>query len=407
MILLIFATVLILGIGFFQMQQGFFSALILAVITLISTAFAMTTYETLAAATNFYDTLPHYADAICILLLFCVPMFLLRFLTDKFVHSDILMPMILDKAGAVVLGLLTGTMMMGVLIVSLQLLPFERAIFTYRPFKDTLVRSGVLYPFAPDDFVVGLTETISAGSMSGRRSYRHVHDDLLLETFCWRNTSIAPGTSRKTGPGAAELFAVCETGMWWDPVARGFSNGFGGAQTPVEDAILGQVAPYAPLVDDDSRLVILRVRVNNAARDEDGWWRLPATHFRLLTQDKQGRRLSIYPIGYVYYNEVDAQWKVETPPSANNTAQPVQLFLARPKDAGYDDWLYIDWIYQLPETAIPEALYFRRTVVARPPARVPADQEDQYADKMYGWKDNGYNTEVARRGGALKEKPQE
>ena len=361
MIVHIAVIALIFGIAYLQMTQGLFSSLVMAVCTVFSAGLAMILYERLGS--TMYEVQPVIADAVSLTLLFVAPLFLLRYLADRFINKDILFNVYVDRVGGAVFGLLSGTIMIGVLLVVMQLLPFGRVLLgDYRPYSDSLLRDRRLAPFFPDDFVVGFGKMISAGSMSGSQSLTQAHDDLLLEAFCARNTAGRHGrldteTNVLKFLGAYQLKPKDIDGfIKWEDLDEP-------PQNPV-------VPDYIP-----TKVLIVRVSVNvSASGDKKDWWRLPGTQFRLYCKEKDTYH-SYYPIGYLYYDTQTRRWNATLPPNDDNVIQPARLIVMRPKTAaGYsliyekgegkipekDLNLVVDWVYRIPADSIPQAVYFRR-----------------------------------------------
>ncbi len=357
MIIHVMAILLILGIAYLQMTQGLFSSLIMAVCTVFSAGLAIILYEPLA--TTMYNVQPAIADGVSLALLFATSLFVLRYLADQFINKDILFDMYVDRVGGAIFGLLSGTFIIGVLLVVMQLLPFGRVVMgDYRPYNDSLLREKRLAPFFPDDCVVGFGKIISAGSMSGAQSLVQVHDDLLLEAFCTRNTA------NRHGRVDTEINALRFLGAYQYPDDARNINW--------EDL---DKAPPNPLVPEEipTKVLIVRVSVNvSATGDKNDWWRLPGTQFRLHCKEKKTYH-SYYPIGYLYYDTKTNGWRSALPPESDNVIKPAQLIVMRPKDvAGYEDAsgegriaakdlnLVVDWVYRIPADAVPQTIYFRR-----------------------------------------------
>jgi hypothetical protein len=136
-----------------------------------------------------------------------------------------------------------------------------------------------------------------------------------------------------------------------------------------------------------TKVVVMRVEVNISAgsNESPSWWRLPATHFRLLCRETTGREKtceSFYPVGYVYYDaDAKSVKAVFGPEDVDGKVEPAKLILERPMLSGvYGNDRYgtgkvpqdkinmmIDWIYVLPKNAAPEALFFRRVDAVKTP----------------------------------------
>ena len=349
MVLILLATVLIAVIAFFQVTQGFYSAMIMAVVSVLSAAVAMAFYEPLAALLRPHQ--PDAADAIALLGIFIVLVVGLRLACDIFLKRNVVLGVWTNRLGGGVLGLVAGTTLVGVLAVAMQMLPWGPSVLGYRPFDDSLRRSGRLYLFAPDDFVVGTIKAVSP-SLTGASSRRFaaVHDDLLLELFCARNTAGKNGrTDAKANALSVENFYLPEQASWAENV-------------PLDPRLGDQV----------TKLLVVHATVNRSAADTDGWWRLPATHFRLVGES--GR--SYYPLGYVGRSAAGAIEPVLAP-SEEGALQITQLIVEQ--QTGKEKNLSVDWVYRvlLRDDAdgydTPDTLIFRRASqasVPKPAARM-------------------------------------
>jgi uncharacterized membrane protein required for colicin V production len=326
MAFIILAALLILGIAFYQVLQGLFSALIMTILTIIAAAIAFNYYEPLGEMLA--ARMPGYADGVALLAVFVVPLLAMRILYDRFIGGNVVLGMWADRIGGGVLGLVSGMILVGVLAIIIQMLPFDRRVITFKPFDEALARQSSLAPFYPDEFTLGLVKTLSAGSLSGERSYEQAHEDLPRELFAWRNDADLNGRV-DTVPGTLTVDGA------WSP--------------PPEIAFLADAPNYPPLGRNVvTRTVIVRTTIGEDARDEDRWFRLPGTHFRLVTQGGE----SFYPVGHVTYS---GGAKVDGAPIDESTAQ---LTLLKVLSEGTS--VTVDWVYQLPMDAKPQYMVFRR-----------------------------------------------
>ena len=362
MILNILVIILILGIAYLQMKQGLFSSLVMAICTVLSAGLAMTLFAWMADATGFRQAQPSLADAVCIALLFVIPLFCLRILADKFIPDDIYFHSYTDKIGGAIIGIFTGVITAGILLVVVQMLPFGRSILGYDPYGDDLCRQQKLSPFRPDDVVVAIGRGLSAGSMSSSTALGNIHDDLLRDASCARNTAGLNGRTDAT-PDDMKLLGVYDI-------------------SPKQAQIL-QISELSGV--QATRVLLVRVAINVAATgDEDDWWRLPGTHFRLYgteaDEENQTTGRNFYPIGYLVFDPFAAAkaepselppclWQLET--SRNNSVlTPMNLVVQRPKDAAaYNQRgkisqeklnLVVDWVYRIPTNTTPKSITFRR-----------------------------------------------
>ncbi len=340
MVLIILSVILILAIAFFQIIQGLYSSLIMAILTVLCATVAFTFYE--PAAQLLYDVGPGYADALALIAIFTLPLLVLRILSDKYLGANVVLGVWADRIGGGALGLLTGMICTGILMIAVQMLPFGRSIIMYEPFDGALERQASLAPFFPDEFTLGLMKTFSTGSLRSSRSFAKAHEDLLLEAYCARNTAGANGRTDATPD------ALKGIGVYKAPELR---------FAPWIDEL-----PRNPLLREGEipEVYIVRFQIDASARDESeagartGRWRLPATHFRMVSS--RGR--SYYPLAYLTYGR--GEWEVHGAKQTDGEAQIADLIVSRPTSRKTKS-LVIDWVYTIPSDERPSYLSFRRT----------------------------------------------
>jgi hypothetical protein len=347
MIVFLLATILILAIAFFQATQGLYSAMIMAVLSLLSAVVAFNYYEPLGEL--LYARQPATADAIMLLGVFVILLLGLRLAADYLLRRNVVLGLWTNRVGGGLLGLWTGMLLVGVLTVVMQMLPWGASVLGYKPFDDSLQRGSRLLLFAPDDFVVGTINALSRQSLAGRSTHRFAdaHDDLLLELFCARNTAGKNGRI-DTAPGALSVGQAC-----------------------VSDGTWGHDVPSDPRLGDRiTKVVVVRAAVNRGALDKDGWWRLPGTHFRLISES--GR--SYYPVGYLVRSPTGLE--CVPAPTEEGHLQAARLIVER--KAGREKALSVDWVYRViaDEDGLdtPVSMVFRRICradVRKPVTRYP------------------------------------
>jgi hypothetical protein len=342
MLLIVLAAALILAIALYQILQGVYTALIMAILTTLSAAVAFGHYERLAEA-FLYDRMPAYADAAALAAIFVLVLLGLRLLADRFLGRNVVLGLWADRIVGGLLGLYVGMVTVGVLAVAVQMLPFGASVLGYRPFSDSLQRSRRLGPFYPDEFTLGLVDKLSAMGLSGSQRFTQLHDNLLLESFCARNTAERYGrvdVDRKAR-GDFQVFGAFEfTQEQWKLAQKGKRLQNGGELDP----LIGEDWQERP------RIIILRVAVGPTARDEDNWYRLPATHFRLVT----GAGQSHYPVGYLTRPRLDDPWRLWAADVKDEKGQIARLC----REVSFDrkhlkEPLEVYWVYVLP--AQPES----------------------------------------------------
>ncbi len=197
------------AIALFHYVQGLFSALISAILVILASVIAVGFHEQLAA--SFAVKAPEQAVSISIAILFAVVYLIPRLLFDWLVPGNVRFPVLMDKIGAGVLGLVAGLYATGVVALVADALPFgpsfgmySRAELTDRHFiymgkfqrnedavaTDTTV-SDIFDPstsvslwFHQDDLVVGTVKLLSDnGSLAGDRSFAQIHPDYLTELY--------------------------------------------------------------------------------------------------------------------------------------------------------------------------------------------------------------------------------
>lgn len=379
MIFIILATLLLLGIAFAQQAQGFYSAMIMAVLTVLSAAFAFTFYEPMAE--HLYSVQPTYADAISLVGLMVVPLLGMRLLLDRFFRANVVTGVWMGRIGGGIMGLITGMVLVGVLSVAVQMLPLGSTVLGYTPYDDSLQPDDTLVPFKPDRFVIGLIDLLSEGSLKADpvNGYPAVHDNLPLELFCARNRMEgAPPPPVLGAPSAGVAVAPRAGGLQAKPDCLTVSGAYLIDPPPKGNTDanlfwrLDSNLPRDPLMDQNMvpKVIVIRIVVDDTARDSDNWWRLAATHFRLIARKLDGTVMSHYPVGYLTAQEQariptkdqpnvwPAPWVAFTAPIDDKTrlAQVARFGVQR---TGVGK-ITVDWIYCIEMEETPETMVFRR-----------------------------------------------
>ena len=387
MLLILFTLVLILGIAFYQAVQGFYSAIVMAILTIACAVLAFQFYEPLGDAW-LYARMPEYADAVGLFSLFFLSLLALRLLFDRFMGGNALTGMWTDRIAGGLVGLVTSLIVVGVMMISVQMLPFGTSILGFVPFNDNLKRDSGLFPY-PDEFTVGLVNSLSAGTPGGEGSaplaedpakpYSYIHDDLLLELFCARNT----GRDDK-GEYLHGSLAVMPNGL---SVRGAYAPPEGKNQNPWIDDIPGN--PLVPSSEPTKVLVIRIVLTNDSgAKDPDKAYRLPGSQFRLVSKNNK----SYYPVGYLTYlsqEEADKQrikpafWTVVAPADDKRQALPGKIIVQRTLDPASP--ITVDWVYRIPAGETPSYMVFRKVAKSPVPEAKPEmpDTKDALGRKYH------------------------
>jgi hypothetical protein len=295
---------------------------------------------------------------------FVLPLLALRILVDRFIPGNVVLGLWADRIAGGVLGIFTGILIVGMLTISLQMLPFGESVLTYRPFSNSLQRGPALVPFYCDEFVVGMMKRLSAGSLSCGNPLGEAYEDLLLDAQCIRNTAGKYGRvdALPDALGSVEFYNAPELrmAMWRSDI------------------------PANPMLAEGEidKDIIVRCHVDASARDESGQgdpkqrWRLPGTHFRLVTRTGENH----YPMAYLTYQQgVKGGWAAHPAPTSEDSedgarqVELAKLIVVRPASKEMKS-LPVDWVYRIPADQEPRYVVFRR--VAR---RAPSPEED-YTD---------------------------
>jgi hypothetical protein len=208
------------AVAFFHYVQGFFSATISVICAAIAAVVALGWYEQVAPflfSIKFYDQ----AASISLVVLFAAAYIIPRVLIDSMIPGNIRLPVIADKIGASVMGLIAGLLCTGIAAVAADALPFSPTIGMYSRFSvsdqqgeymgrsqyQDVTMNDVLQSdtidaddpgkqrlwFGQADFVVALEKKVSdGGSLATDQSFSAAHPDLLDEYYGQR-LGIQPG----------------------------------------------------------------------------------------------------------------------------------------------------------------------------------------------------------------------
>lgn len=198
----LFAAVLVLAVTFFVGLQGLFSGLINCVLAIISAALSFALYEDL-----YYGMLrewqPDHGRAIALLSIFILSLLILRTLFDAIIKDNMQFPVYVDRAGGGLFGFFTGMIVVGMLSIGFQMLPFGDSVMGYsrqqltdttdnkpiemekineKDFKNLkYVRSGTW--LKQDQFTLALISHLSANSLQGRQVFADAHPNFLDEAY--------------------------------------------------------------------------------------------------------------------------------------------------------------------------------------------------------------------------------
>ncbi|HEV2295247.1 MAG TPA: CvpA family protein [Tepidisphaeraceae bacterium] len=215
----IFAIIIIVLVGviaFFHYTQGFWSATLSAIIAVIAAVLAIGYHESVVN-TLLKGRISDYAHAFALVAIFGLTYLILRAIIDKVIPGNLRLPVIVDKVGAGMMGIVAAIFSVGVVAVAAQAMPFGPEIGGYARYEMTdereaaiqvagkqqyqdivtlpQVESNALDEEATkkklllpvDEWVIGLVSHLSdGGSLAGKRQLEEVHPNYLDELFAQR-----------------------------------------------------------------------------------------------------------------------------------------------------------------------------------------------------------------------------
>jgi uncharacterized membrane protein required for colicin V production len=321
MILTLIILVLVLAIAFFHYTQGLFSATLSAICTILAAVLAFSYHEVVVEAL-LGGRFAGAAHAMVLAVLFAVIYTVLRVLFDKMVPGNLRLPVLLDKVGAGVMGLVAGIFAGGIVAIIAQYLPLmpsvaghARYVVDNRPVIvpgeatrgramdsetwdqlksgkpgefDESEKQAMLVPM--DDLVVNTVGHLSdGGSLGWSRPLAAVHPDFLQELFAQR-LGMQASASRVATPAAvtsADLFRL-------DSIERRDHEYKEMRAAPLD------VTPLKP--KQNEMLVVARVKLTKSATDKDGIVRFSPASVRLVGRKGDGANaqwVNYFPVGTV------------------------------------------------------------------------------------------------------------
>lgn len=323
MILSLIVILMIGVIAFFHYVQGLFSATLSAIITVLAAVFAVSYHEQ-AVAMIMKGNMADSAHSIILVSLFALIYLILRLIFDKSIPGNVQYPLLVDKIGAGVMGLVAGIFATGVFAMAAQLLPFGARVAGHTRFEltDREVRvpavvsssqkdsgtfdelkevedplnpakaSGMIVP--SDDMLVSLVSKLSdGGSLAGERTLASIHPNWMNEIFAGR-LGIQSGTKHViiSIPTRQELKQI--DAVFTIPQADEIDAEFSQVRGAMSIVKKGG-ATLKP--DADKMLLAVRCDFDVNASDGDQMMRISPGAVRLLGIKKDGSYVNYHPIG--------------------------------------------------------------------------------------------------------------
>jgi uncharacterized membrane protein required for colicin V production len=313
---MIFSIVIVLMVGviaYFYYVQGLLTSLLTAACAVMAAVIAVSYHENLAMAA-FKNKLTDEGTAFSLVLLFALTFVVLRITLDTLIPGNIRLPVLMDRIGAGVFGVIAGIFATGVFAIAAQSLPFGPSIMGQSRFK-TLPPRDVHVPTAGmatdsqvydelssekftdddrqslwlpvDEWVLGLTSYLSdGGALEGDHTFTSVHPNYLDEMFGQR-IGIQPG---------ADHVALNYTGHDQVSVPLAYCPPeLAEADAEIPQIRNGTLQLVKPTLKPDGANVILVIRVMftvNAADSDDKLVRFSTASIRLVANG-----VNYYPLG--------------------------------------------------------------------------------------------------------------
>jgi hypothetical protein len=232
MIFSLFVIVFVGIIAYWHYLQGFFSAAISAILAIIAALIAVGYHEEIVALMA--GKMNDQANAIALVCLFAITYLLLRIIFDMAIPGNVRFPVMLDRVGAPIMGLIAGIFGVGVLVIAAQTLPFGPSIAGYQRYPVSFDKTVIIHQtgrqsdadaiydeidgerflsdesqgllVGVDDIVLNVMKKVSAedGPLGRGQSFADVHPDYLQELFGQR-TGLQAAASRTANPGKTSV----------------------------------------------------------------------------------------------------------------------------------------------------------------------------------------------------------
>ena len=288
--------VLVGVLTFYQVfKQGAFSALIMAVLSIVSAVLALNYYAVLSPYLYKWGVGGFGPNGICLMVIFAFCLLVLRLIADSVVSGNMNLALPIDRAGAAIFGFISSLIVVGIIALGFQLLPVSTGIvgFNRCPELNDPSEDRSLFPNA-DGFVVGLMATASKYCFAGKNKFAHYHPDFLRELYCGR-LALDPASRREAAPDAVRLKKAYLVRNQSPDDMRDFDTG-------------------EPVPSGKGGLVAVRLSIDSSASskgaapaaDVDGVTRFAFGNIRLFgfnPMDKRAPGISSYPVGVLMPGE--------------------------------------------------------------------------------------------------------
>jgi uncharacterized membrane protein required for colicin V production len=354
------ATVIVLAIILAcVVQQVFFGSLVRSFAMLISAVLgllvAFNFFEPLAQVLINSDIIPWKAHGAAMALLFVICFGVLLTVAIKLLGRDVAFSPVVDRAGGAVIGLGTGMVISGVLLVAIGLLSGSAA-FPYERFQAAgpeVERPKRAFLNA-DGFAAGLFGLVSDGSLAGSSSFAMLHAS-FTDAIAIDRLAAAKKISPLAGKNAVQPPVV----IWPAPLNITDSEGKKLAERPGSELMLVRVNMTRNAIGKDSPDFLLgQMRMICRSKEAKG-------------APTSGSGSAIFPVGYM-----------KSPTALRREPATAVLPPAETKIEGSKP---VDFAFYVPSGMKPALIEFKRNLVLPAPPVTDAKE----APEAVGFGDAG------------------
>jgi len=363
MIVNLLALLLIVLLALYLMNQGWLTAVLVFVSALFASVLAIGLHELAAEPINSFR--PEYGRGVAFLMILFFAFSALRIASDIVVPKGVKLPVIADRVGGAAFGFLAALTVVGSIIIGIELLPvgskwlgFDRFAgensmqamdASGQPIAGVAAKPATTW-LGAEGFTLAMYNLMTGGSMGGRNAFSENHPAFLTELYGKRH-AVERGSIQATLP---DLVKLVDSFLVNDPKAMG---ALGIRNT------------------EGVRAFVVRLQIDQGsaqpkiAVDPDGYFRISPSQVRLVTTEGQ----LLFPVAFMDKGQV---------------AEPIELGKTHfVLDAGEKSMIVTDWVFALPENAVPRLVEFKqlaRFAIVEPKTRAyAAVSEAAYSPRKY------------------------
>jgi hypothetical protein len=267
-------------------QQVFFGSIVRSFAILISAiigAFiAMNFFELAAQQLIANDFMTWQAHGIALGLLFALSFGIMVGIAMKLLAGEVAFSKLIDKIGGAVIGVFTGLVISGIVVIALGL-AFGSGTFPYERFPASASASDVKKPAGAyvDGFVAVFFGLVSNGSLAGQNSFEAVHAS-FNDTIALDRLAAEKKISPLAGKGAIQGSPL----MWLAPAEIKDTDGKKLPENSGNDLVIVRLNMSKSVGKDTPNFMLGQLRLICRNKDAKG-------------QPGEGAGTAVYPIGYM------------------------------------------------------------------------------------------------------------